>query len=293
MKIIEQSYDIWGETPYNFEEAILFLEKAGRVCYRSEDKIVEGSGIVFVNNVWERGHYSVLEMSNIVLRTPERLRFPAEVFHKFHEMMNYPKYLDFVISRDQVYIAGSWRAWAEVLIENGIGTDLENIASNIGMYYGLEEVTDSDEIPLALKKFAVKLVTDRAVTHEIVRHRPCSFLQESQRYVRYTGDIEFIKPHWYDNPRYPEQMLKDFDKAMWQAEDHYQYMLKHYGAKAEDARVVLPNATATTIVVLANVEEWNHIFNLRTPKGVYPQMRNLMNPLQADMRELFGTANVV
>ena len=53
MNLIEQKSKIWGETPYTKEEAVQWIEKAGRVCYRSEDKIVEGSGIKFVNNIIE------------------------------------------------------------------------------------------------------------------------------------------------------------------------------------------------------------------------------------------------
>ena len=63
MKIIEQSSNIWGECPAGKDEAILWVERAGRICYRSEDKIVEGSGRKFVDGIIRRGHGAVLEKS--------------------------------------------------------------------------------------------------------------------------------------------------------------------------------------------------------------------------------------
>jgi thymidylate synthase (FAD) len=62
-------------------------------------------------------------------------------------------------------------------------------------------------------------------------------------------------------------------------------MIRHLGAKAEEARAVLPNAISTKILVMANIPEWNHIFNLRTSKAAYAQYRELMINLEADFIE--------
>ncbi len=135
-----------------------------------------------------------------------------------------------------------------------------------------------DSEHLAMLEFVDMVVdfkTDRAVTHEIVRHRMCSFAQESQRYVRYGGDIEFVKPVglepgsegwsvWHDSVDY--------------AASRYLEMLS-YGCSPQLARRVLPNSTATTIRVKANLREWRHIFSLRLSPAADQQIADLMGKM--------------
>ena len=117
------------------------------------------------------------------------------------------------------------------------------------------------------------ITTNRGVTHELVRHRLSSFSQESTRYVRYDGNMEFIKPVWYDN--WSEDEQKMWKKSMQESEDAYIYLLKN-GSRAEQAREVLPNSLKTEIVMTANLREWRHVFNLRCSKAAHPQIRVLM-----------------
>ena len=164
------------------------IERCGRVCYKSEDRITDDSCVKFVQNLIRRGHESVLEHCSITVR----------------------------------------------------------------------------------------LITDRAVTHELVRHRVASFSQESQRYVSY-DDVEFIMPVGID---------KDYDlamEAMYKAEDSYQTMRK-MGLPPQFARCVLPNMTKTEIIVTANLREWRHILKLRTSKAAHPQMRVLMIALLTEFK---------
>lgn len=124
----------------------------------------------------------------------------------------------------------------------------------------------------------VKFVTNRGVTHEFVRHRMASYAQESTRYVKYDGDMEFIEPVWYgENPAADSMFYGSCEDNEWR----YQECLRA-GWEAEQAREVLPNAIATTIVVKANLREWRHIFRLRalgTTGRPHPQMKALMMPL--------------
>ena len=119
---------------------------------------------------------------------------------------------------------------------------------------------------------SVRFITNRGVTHELVRHRLCSFSQESTRYVRYSGQMEFIKPVWLDRSTLTEQAWKS---AMKLAGYYYLFLLKH-GWSPEKAREVLPNSLKTEIIVTANLREWRHIFKLRTSKAAHPQIRELM-----------------
>ncbi len=104
---------------------------------------------------------------------------------------------------------------------------------------------------------------------EITRHRLASFCIESQRYVRMDGEIAFIRPLCCDGN---DEADKLWHEAMKDVERYYQLMLL-IGCKAQDARKVLPNSTATRIVMKANMREWRHILALRTGKGVYPEMK--------------------
>lgn len=121
---------------------------------------------------------------------------------------------------------------------------------------------------------SVRFITNRGVTHELVRHRPCSFCQESTRYVKY-NDIEFIKPVWWDEANYNEERRKIWQNAMVNAEQSYSAAIEA-GDKPEQAREVLPNSVKTEIVVTANFREWRHIFGVRCTKYAHPQIRSLM-----------------
>jgi thymidylate synthase (FAD) len=121
---------------------------------------------------------------------------------------------------------------------------------------------------------SVRFITNRGVTHELVRHRLCAFSQESTRYVNYGGkDIQFIQPVWED--AVSKQSVSDWTFAMKESERRYNDLLAE-GWRPEQARDVLPNALKTEIVVTANLREWRHIFRLRTSKAAHPQMRTLM-----------------
>ncbi len=129
----------------------------------------------------------------------------------------------------------------------------------------------------------VRFITNRGVTHELVRHRMCSFAQESTRYVRYDGNMEFIEPVWWEKSSDEQKEL--WKKAMADAETHYLTLLET-GWKPQQAREVLPNSLKTEIVVKANIREWRHIFDLRCSSGAHPQIRELMIPLRDEMKTL-------
>ena len=152
---------------------------------------------------------------------------------------------------------------------------------------------------------AVKFVCDRGVSHEIVRHRLCSFAQESTRYCNYSKDkfdnqVTFIIPSWmtdllegeYSNkgdsdfiPYEMETAEEIWFMAMSKAEDAYNLLISK-GWQPQQARSILPNSLKTEIVVKANIREWRHIFIQRTSKAAHPQMRELMVPLLRHFKSL-------
>ena len=147
------------------------------------------------------------------------------------------------------------------------------------------------------RSVSVSFVCDRGVSHELVRHRLCAFSQESTRYCNYSKDkfgneITVIKPLFWGGCQCEreEACPKCIAYSLWamamaDTESAYFDLLKH-GATAQEARSVLPNSLKTQIVVTANLREWRHIFKLRTSKAAHPQMRQIMVPLLAKMKEL-------
>lgn len=122
-----------------------------------------------------------------------------------------------------------------------------------------------------------KVICDRGVSHEIVRHRIGSYSQESTRYVNYKGGIEVIAPlFWPDHHKDDKiQICKVlWENAMVFAEECYRKLIVE-GATPEQARTVLPHSIKTEIVMTYNLREWRHFFWQRGSKGAHPQIREI------------------
>ena len=186
MKIIEPRVELVDD----FDAAAIMrkLERAGRVCYKSESNITDDSAEKFIRGVIKRGHESVIEHASV----------------------------------------------------------------------------------------SFKIVCDRGVTHELVRHRIASYSQESSRYCDYSagkfgGELTFIKPcFWAED----DENFQLWLKSMEHAEKNYLAMRTN-GAKPEEARSILPNSLKTEIFVTMNLRELRHFLRLRTDKAAHPQMREV------------------
>lgn len=143
----------------------------------------------------------------------------------------------------------------------------------------------------------VKFTTDRGVTHELVRHRICSFTQESTRYCNYGkgkfgSEITVIEPFFFTGEKIDPATFQNVSGLLYrkweasciEAESAYLDLLRN-GARPQEARSVLPNSLKTEIVVTANVREWRKIFELRTSKEAHPQIRQIMCPLLEVFRQ--------
>ncbi len=131
---------------------------------------------------------------------------------------------------------------------------------------------------------SVRIICDRGVSHEIVRHRIASYSQESTRYCCYNkekfgGQITFIKPCFWEwttsnpTPQYARwlALMKEVEKAYLE--------LIELGASAQEARAVLPNSLKTELVMTMNLREYRHLFRLRCASTAHPQMREIMLPM--------------
>ena len=178
------------ETELDGNNILKQIEKFGRVCYKSEDKITNDSAGVFVRQIINSGHESVIEHISI----------------------------------------------------------------------------------------SVRVICDRGVTHEIVRHRIASYSQESTRYCNYSKDkfghnVTFVKPCYFAEDSIEYKLWQD---TMCYIENAY-FRLLESGASPQEARSVLPNSLKTEIIITMNLREWRHFLKLRTSSAAHPQMREIAN----------------
>ena len=131
---------------------------------------------------------------------------------------------------------------------------------------------------------------DRGVTHEFVRHRPCSFAQESTRYCNYSlgkfdNSVTFIEPFFFDKFGDSHHLYNAWCCAMEKAEEVY-FCLLDNGATPQEARSVLPNSLKTELIITATEQEWKHIVNLRyfgTTGAPHPQIKEVMGLVVEDL----------
>ena len=297
MKLIKPYFEIW-EQPAGLEGVYKQIEKVGRVCYKSEDKITEGSAKPFVDRMIKSGHGAMLEHGTVYLFCPteEYVDSNGDVqYYNPLEKYQNNNYSALVDSNEGIYVTTNLR----VPVENGWMGDLQYLC----------EPTEFHE-----KRITVHFVCDRGVSHEFVRHRVMSFAQESTRYCNYSKDkfgneLTFIIPEWCPEIREGSNKGWDpcsiYDKLYLQhlqnAENTYFALLKQWDERVPDkryksgfknnpwtpqqARAVLPNSLKTELVVTGFTSDWNHFFDLRargTTGAPHPQAKELAEPLMGE-----------
>lgn len=262
-------------------------------CYQVADK-GHDANIDFVKRLIQSGHLAMIE----------HYRFTFEVsearYHAFKELYDPYYYLTeaLIAGKKHFFVTSSLRPLLEAT-----GDDAKALAAYLSgalpeevrvlTPYPLSEekplLADPDslrpdvpkEVYDAMRFVTYHLITDRGVTHEIVRHRPCSFAQESTRYCNYTKDkfsheLTFMKPLRYDE-------FKPVYDAYFQKTAETYFALITAGEKPDEARAVLPNSLKASIMVSADVREWKHIFELRCSEYAHPDIRRLMTLVRDDM----------
>ena len=272
------------------------IELAGRVCYKSEGKITEGTAEAFCRRILNSGHHSVLEHSNVIVRLPLYVgRGIIRAIHDYTALTHKPGRLNRTARMDSMIISGNVRAWRDILSTivdrfnfaghplldvGGSGLDLTGYIVSVDSL-GIAERQVHDRITL-------RITCDRGVSHELVRHRVMSFSQESTRYVNYgKRGYTFIEPWWWeDMPRSPMRSLMWNEmKSGVKAYDH----LIAEGATPQLARAVLPNMIKTEVVVTATPLEWTDFLRLRTDKAAHPDMRRIADMVRIELgKDIFN-----
>lgn len=288
MKLIKPSFEIW-EQPSGLEGVYKQIEGAGRVCYKSEDKIAEGTAKAFVDRMIASGHGAMLEHGTVYLKCEteviNRYIHPEDGEEEDFNKLEKYEYNSYSVTNDDgiyLYVTTNLR----VLVENDWLDDLQYIC----------EPTEYHE-----KRITVHFVCDRGVSHEFVRHRVMSFAQESTRYCNYSKDkfgneLTFIIPCWikdleeksylahaeYHHTK--EDASKQWYDVCMNSEFVYEDLIR-LGWKPQEARAVLPNSLKTELVVTGFVSDWNHFFDLRargTTGAPHPQAKELAEPLMKE-----------
>lgn len=286
MKIIESSATlVQDNNPFKK------IEKVGRTCYKSSSELTDETARKFFKGLTQRKHFAMVEHAVFVFQACE------SVFHSLqgHKFFNY-SVEELADGTERFLISANLRAIneskEEVLLSvlGAIDPDLVYGDYEFQCLMITEDrcrVVDIDLIP-DIQEHAYKLhkhltfhfICDRGVSHEIVRHRPASYAQESTRYCNYSKDkygneITCIKPADYD--QWDEESKCCFEYALKEAEKCYLHMIE-CGHTPQEARAVLPNALKTEVMMTANCYEFDHFFNLRsrgTTGAPHPDMKVL------------------
>lgn len=278
MELINPYYEISNQESFDLMGIYKQIEKTGRVSHKSEDRITETSAKDFVEKLIGWGHTACLEQGSVYLKInnddAEGLMMIDEI--PFEKVDHY-----LIINEDNegnIYISTN----ARVIQENNLHDLLKYLCPP----------TEYHE-----KRYCVKFVCSRAISHELVRHRKMSFIQESQRYVNYSKnkfkkEIKFIRPLWYDDNKH-NIYYESFSEDQWTKEDRFYkacmnserdyFQLLDYGLKPQEAREVLTNSTKTEIYVTGFKSDWDKFFDLRCDIAAHPEMRRLCIPLKEEL----------
>ena len=270
MKFIQPNAEIWEQkfpdsSSKNFQEKYIqymyeHIEKCGRVCYKSEDHIKEGSAKDFVQRMIDSEHYAMLEHGTVYLKFDNTRKWVSEYSLEDSTYMcsffTNNKYSKVNQVGDTMYVTTNYC----VLIENNLLKYLCFICAPTEYH---------------VKRNTICFTTDIGVTREFNRHRVNSIAEESTRYCNYTkgkfgSEITYPIPAWINEEDIPKDLFKSDE---WSAIEYWAYCLAacedaynnliRLGWKPQQARQVLPLNTKSTLIHTAFETDWEHFFDLR------------------------------
>lgn len=282
MKIQKPQYEIWMQNP---GELGIYqqIERAGRVCYKSENNTTEDSAKPFVGRMIEHEHYAMLEHGTVYL-TCNHGELPLYASNKF-------SHVNTIDGKD--YITTNLRVMAE-------NKTLEDLKYRVDFEKGKHEL-----------RITVHFTTQIAITREYNRHRANSMAEQSTRYCNYSknkfgSEISINLPTWVkgdletNDEKFVElcEDVANEETNDWTPIDawlfanqaaEFAYMkLIAMGCKPQEARVILPLDTNTELVHTAFVSDWKHFFDLRalgTTGAPHPDAKILAEPLYEEFKE--------
>lgn len=261
MKLINSKVEIIEQEP-GISGIYKQIEIAGRTAYKSEDKITEDSAKTFVDMLIKNGHGAALEHGTVYLQIPRNKVSELIDIHDFNFYES--PYVYWNYADDYVYITTNYRA----LLEHHYEDLLEYVV----------EPTDKHK-----KRITVRFTCDRGVSHEFVRHRVFSFLQESTRFCNYSKDkygnqLTFIIPEWVKE--FPSGNLPEGEYYYWDGDWCKRVDVEH-GTKTQDD--IIRNADNNDAVNL-------FLWGLSNDESYYLQMVNKFGLKPQEARQILPNA---
>ena len=287
------------------------IEKVGRTCYKSEDKITDESAAKFVSGLVKRGHEAMIEHYSPIFKVDTTtyeniledwdmllhngnvpIKNNLRPYLRFTDYQEYDGEMRCVVSGNMI----AWRDFVRACVE-GYGFIPQYLHGVVRCYplffpefqdYVPAIIQNDKLIPIEVRELTekermthqdvtVKFTCDRGVSHEIVRHRVASFAQESTRYCNYGLDkfgneITVIRPSWCNCD---EPVYYAWKNGCENSEKSYFELLEV--CTPQEARSVLPNSLKTEVIVTMNLNGWNHFFELRCAKDAHPDIQEVAN----------------
>lgn len=283
MKIIEPSAHI-EDLPENIYQRI---DKAASVCYQRPAKPTVEEAMEFCQGMIKRKHWMPLEFATVHLVVPS----------DFRNHFDGCKYLTVEeLNRWGWLVTGSIRALREAegqaasMIRGWLERERWLFFDGCSERHPIFKIrfAQPDKIPWQHEHVAVRVVCSRAISHQLVRHRPCAILQESQRYCRYDGErfdgeVTFIRPEWVGRSDF---LRYKFEADCATSEKRYFDRLRHK-LSPQEARGILTNDAKTELMIYAKLPEWQHILNeetMRCSPHADPEMQRIMKPLREEFK---------
>jgi len=294
VKIVEPSIEIYDIK--SLMDIKKHIEKCGRTCYKSEDKITDTSAEKFIEGILKSGHESVIEHANIIFKLTKNDNNIKNITNISSKVMGFHSF----IGIEHIYVSANMRTLRDIsrLGYNDFDELLERIGLSIFVYDNKHyhcltgelnfvdvQVLNSEYYNEAvsnknfdnLNNITVHMVSNLSCYKDITRHRLASFSIESTRFNNYSKgkfgtELTMLKPVnlVYGTPEYNEWL-----ECMNNIESHYMKMCD-LGCRADQARLCLPHSVKADIIMTANITEWKHIFGLRCDKAAHPDVRKVM-----------------
>ena len=290
MKLIQQSFEILEQTDFSLVGIKKFIERCGRVCYKSEDRITDTSYEKFVNMLESRGHDRPLEFGTVHLKMTS-LDFQRLIHSLLTVGMINSIWLNHYHSynEDTVYITTNYRYYLDIV----------KCFPNVKEYFTEE---DNKYYP---KRYTVHFITSRGIMDEFRTHVGLSHLAESTRYCNYSKDkfnneVTFVIPSWCNSliegskQEYsPFEINSDeveFMNALQNAQNSYLSLLK-IGWTPQQAREVLPLSVKSELISCGFEDVWENFFYRRCAKDAHPMAREIATKVRDKFNELKNETN--
>ena len=283
MKLIKQSFEILEQKDFTLVGIKKFIERCGRVCYKSEDKITDTSYEKFVRMLENRDHARPLEFGTVHLKMilPDFIGFMNSLLT--HGILN-DIWIKSAYSGDIIYITTNYRYYLD------IAKHLPNVKE-----YFTEE--DNEYYP---KRYTVHMILDRGVMDEFRTHVGLSHLAESTRYCNYSKDkfnneVTFVIPSWCNSlvegskQEYsPFEINGDeveFMNALQNAQNSYLSLLK-MGWTPQQARSILPLGIKSELISCGFEDAWTNFMRRRDAPDAHPMAQEIAKPMHEEFFKL-------